>query len=120
MALILAAAVSEFKFFLSLWSENSCNSIMWHARLVFDALSLSLGANQMWFRASGGSQQPTERKERGVGPGRARLDLLDSQLTSLADTCLLITIGGLSVMLSLSSLFLSFLVWCNTDKTYRD
>ena len=43
VALLFASTVSEFKFFLSLWSGNSCNSIIWHVRLVFYALSLSTG-----------------------------------------------------------------------------
>ena len=45
MALISASAVSEFKFCLSPWSGISCNLIMWHVRLVFNALSLSTRAN---------------------------------------------------------------------------
>ena len=62
VALVFASSVSEFKFFLSLWSGNSSNSIMWHLSLVFNALSLSTGANLAWFRVSGGSQEPSERK----------------------------------------------------------
>ena len=109
MALIFASAVSEFKFFLSLWSGISCNLIMWHVRLVFNALSLLTRANLACLGSAAGAKSLLRGKDvHGVGPALARLDLLDPQLALLADTSLPITIRSLFLGLSLSSLILSF------------